>query len=122
MGAQTQSIHRQLDDMDQYKTCQGLDYSIFKGEWIDPPSKAEPDPKNHHYIDSNMKYPVEFKEFMDDLDGSWDLYGPFSIAHEVFTGRTYEQICDIFRRRQDIIIKKKKAAMEKLRIKWEQEL
>ena len=49
--------------MDQYKKCEGVNYSLFKGEWIDAPPQAKEDPRNKFAIDPNMKYPAEFSEF-----------------------------------------------------------
>ena len=95
--------------MDQYKTCLEVDYSLLSGTWIDPPPKAHEQPTNQYAIDPNMKYPTEFSEFMNRWDGDWDLYGSHSVAFEEFSVLTYEEICDIFKKRQEIIIKKKDA-------------
>ena len=91
--------------MDQYKKCEGVNYSLFKGEWIDAPPQAKEDPRNEFAIDPNMKYPAEFSEFMA-YDGDWDLYGVHSMAFEDHTMITFERVCDIFKRRQ--LIEKKK--------------
>jgi hypothetical protein len=95
--------------MDQYKTCLEVDYSLLIGDWIDPPARAHGQKQDQYSIDPNMKYPIEFGNFMNRWDGTWDLYGSHSIAYEEFSILTYEEICDIFKKRQEIIIKKKDA-------------
>ena len=107
--------------MDQYKKCEGVNYSLFNGNWIDAPEQAKEDPRNEYAIDPNMKYPAEFKEFMA-YDGDWDLYGSHSMAFEDLTMITFEQVCDIFKKRQDIEKKKQAAKLETLRVKWQKEL
>jgi len=52
-----------------------------------------------------MKYPAEFSEFMS-YDGDWDLYGVHSMAFEDMTMITFDQVCDIFKKRQEIEQKK----------------
>lgn len=121
MGVQNQSVHRHLDDMDQYKTCDGVNYNLLSGTWIDAPAQAKVDERNPYAIDPNMKYPSEFSEFMA-FDGDWDLYGAHSMAFEDHTMITYEKVCDIFKKRQDIEKKKQQAKLETLRVKWQKEL
>lgn len=68
-----------------------------------------------------MKYPAEFSEFMS-YDGDWDLYGVHSMAFEDMTMITFDQVCDIFKKRQEIENKKQVKKLESLRVKWQKEL
>jgi len=87
--------------MDQFKKCEGVNYNLFNGKWIDAPAQAKEDPTNIHAIDPNMKYPAEFREFMA-LDGDWDLNGVHSRAYDDYNMLTFDEVCEIYKRRQKI--------------------
>merc|ERR1719329_246919 len=55
------------------------------------------------------------------LDGDWDLNGVHSRAYDDYNMLTFDEVCEIYKRRQNILKEKQEAKLEILHVKWRKE-